>query len=123
MWGQPPSALQRSSAPPVIPGEPCRASLDRTAEGGCSHVNRGDSATQLATRPLYNARWAAALALGCVGLCRWNCDWRSRLAPATLVGGGIDRLCLVERVLAPVAGQAGVHRGIGYSLFPRRARG
>ena len=48
---------------------------------------------QSSSHPALSSRRTAAHALGCTGLCWRDCYWRSCLAAATLVGGGMDRLC------------------------------
>ncbi len=83
----------------------------------------GDSAIQLVPWSLCNNGRAAAHALGCAGLGRRNCRRHSRLAPATVVGGGMDRLCIVGLVLAPAPGQVSLHRGTRRPFFPRRTHG
>ncbi len=110
--GQPPSVVRGSEARD-LPANRVELRSSETAEGGCSPwplvAPQSNSRLSLSATPggRQPVPWAA------LGLCCRNCHRCIRLAATALVGGGMDRLCIVRRVPAPAAWPAGIHRRIG----------
>jgi hypothetical protein len=114
--GQPPSVVRGSEARD-LPANRVELRSSETAEGGCSPwplvAPQSNSRLSLSATPggRQPVPWAA------LGLCCRNCHRCIRLAATALVGGGMDRLCVIRRVPAPAAWPAGIHRRIGCLLF------
>jgi len=97
--GQPPSVVRGSEARD-LPANRVELRSTETAEGGCSPwplvAPQSNSRLSLSATPAGRQPVPCAA----LGLCSRNCHRCIRLAATALVGGGMNRLCLVRR--APV---------------------